>query len=896
MKLDLSYNRLTSLEKAHYRLGNIQTLLLSHNQLTSVRGLDRLLALETLWLDHNQLANLTDVSGLAGLPELKELRLEGNPLQLVNKKAFRVDVLNLFKERRLSSLPSGATYGDLQRILPILDGWQASLKELKALRQRTFVVADVHVRLSRDGPLLQQEGTGVLPNQSIDASATPKAPSVCSGSSRSQRRRRKMAVIGESAEATEGNGATGKRSLGRNDRIPEVGFTVDDVLRSLSETVELAEDEEREETDQGQEQEELDAKQREAKAGNIGIKYLESASFFVAAETEVKKEAQPSSVSKLNGAPSQATTEAATDFPTEKEENASSTEIATPLRRAVEEESDELVSIRQIDMPVAGAELGNLSLSMINTEDDSPELKASAATTATTAETHADESPGEVSSPTNVPVTPTSSKKTAVGLGLERQPLTPFSSGSSVQATPPDHVRLNIRATSIPGSLFQEDNESTTSSLMATEIRDNTSLTKLFLRAEASSTYDGPLSSYKLRICDNIELYFRLFVFAPHEADSSVGDWIEGYEWRHALQHYPRIQLWPVDRRVREFVQADQSLFKLEESREEFRRVWREKVVPCGKPALRRLTPNRDVRFGFHGELLWSAADSSQLKPETVVECREAIVCLSTTAFYIIADHDKVTEKLQDQKRKFPVPIPKDATFKDAKWPHALARHPFACLEGITIGFGFQRLTLHFSVDPNKVGYTYILLTSNKMQTVALLREIQEMVREAAGPKEHSITIENDDRHVLDALGVAVAPDVVDVVQHYQILQQQWKHGDRGAVRRVCVVTDDKLFLLDEDYAGDGSESMEVGAHKQLGESTYRLVDSAALEQITEIKAADANPTTITISFKSNSYLRRRTHNWRLVCRDGQGAERLVEDVRKAMSFAAHGKANPFAL
>lgn len=226
-----------------------------------------------------------------------------------------------------------------------------------------------------------------------------------------------------------------------------------------------------------------------------------------------------------------------------------------------------------------------------------------------------------------------------------------------------------------------------------------------------------------------------------------------------------------------------------------------------------------------------------------------------------------------------------------AVWPHALARHAFSTLRAITIGFGFQRLTLRFGESSATTvdNFTYVLLTANKSETVALLKDIQDLVQESQvgenmfADTNDNLLIDNDDRHVLDALGVAVAPDIVGVVLHYQILGQRWRRGDRGTARRVCVVTDAKVFLLDEDYVGDGSESIEAET-RQVGETMYRLVDSAALSQITEVKAADADPAAITFIIRpANSFQKAR--NWRLQCRDRVGAERLVEDVRKALSM-----------
>ena len=155
----------------------------------------------------------------------------------------------------------------------------------------------------------------------------------------------------------------------------------------------------------------------------------------------------------------------------------------------------------------------------------------------------------------------------------------------------------------------------------------------------------------------------------------------------------------------------------------------------------------------------------------------------------------------------------------------------------------------------------------------------------SATDDDAGIPIDNDDRNVLDALNAVVAPDVLGVVLHYQVVLQRWKHGERGMVRRACVVTDTKLFLLDEDYVGDGSGPFEpsIGT-RQLGDVRYRMVDEASLKQVAEVQAADADPKAITIVIHPLSRLS-RTHRWRLVCRDSSGAERLVEDVRKAMAL-----------
>jgi hypothetical protein len=480
---------------------------------------------------------------------------------------------------------------------------------------------------------------------------------------------------------------------------------------------------------------------------------------------------------------------------------------------------------------------------------------------------------------------------------------------ASSSLSPNSPNKLSLRVTSFSENHWQDDAPSdpifmgsTTAATPSLSTPTLISDKALFQTAEQTSTYTGPRAYARLLIRENLELYFRLFVFAATNSPSEEaailalfrGD--EQEERREAaldrFQQHPRIQLWPLDRtrRDEETNQTPPGSFASHvQPRETFRRVWKEKVVACGKAALRRLTPSRSARYGFHGELLWSAAESSHMKPEIVVECRDTICCFSDTCFYIIVDHDVVTSKAKDQKREFPVPIPDKACFKDAKWPHAMACHSFQALTEITIGFGFQRLALHFTDPASAEGFVYIMLTSNKLETVALLKELQDLRSSAndamLGKNEVTpIRIENDDPHVLNAIAKAVAPDPVGVVLHYQILHQRWKSGGRGSVRRVCVVTDTKVFLLDEDYIGDGSESLESPVGRKIGQSRNRVVDSADLSQIVQLQAADADPNAITIVIKSSAL--KRLHNWRLLCRDGEGAEKLVEAVRKATYLA----------
>jgi len=169
--------------------------------------------------------------------------------------------------------------------------------------------------------------------------------------------------------------------------------------------------------------------------------------------------------------------------------------------------------------------------------------------------------------------------------------------------------------------------------------------------------------------------------------------------------------------------------------------------------------------------------------------------------------------------------------------------------------------------------YTYVILTSNKLQTVAFLQKIQSQ------PGMNAV-IDNDDKTFLDALG---APRSNEVVIHYQILHQIWKRGDRKASRRAFVLTDSKVYLLDETYTGDSTKPEdEKVKRKKLGEVSLVIINSARLSRVTEVRAANEDPRKITLVILPQNKLK-RSHRWRLVCNDGEGAERLIDDVRKAM-------------
>ena len=414
----------------------------------------------------------------------------------------------------------------------------------------------------------------------------------------------------------------------------------------------------------------------------------------------------------------------------------------------------------------------------------------------------------------------------------------------------------------------------------------------MFQQAEQNTPYDGPDTCREMNVHQNLDLYFQSFVFyagpLPSLPDELLQEMIAGHRWETVPMRFPRIQLLPQDRRsmVTSAASHSQDLEGISSSRESLVYVWQEQVVPCGKPALRRLRPNRRVQLGFHGQVV-----VNKQGPIPYAHHRSTILCLSNQAFYVMVDHDAVTES--KAQKSFPAPIPSDKQFHDAPWPHAVARHLLVNLEAITIGFGFQRLVLRFAGN-----FVYVLLTANKMETVQLLQEIQNLCQELKATSSNSddlisfdndeLQLDNDDAIFYTALEAAVEP--LGVVLHYQLVQQIWKRGNRGTVRRVCVVTDSKLYLLNEEYVGDGSTSISSSTSKQrLGDvSSYSLVDETDLEYVEEVQAANQDPNAITFLINPNSKFK-RTHRWRLVCRDPQGAEQLVESVRKALRMANGG-------
>ncbi len=126
--LDLSHNRVTVLSNLSRVVGNLLRLNLEGNQISNLDGIEKLYALESLDLSDNYIDDESEIKLLARLPCLESIYLEGNPLAVEEgyREYFFVQFL---MDGHLQS--SG-------RDVPILDGTPMSKGELRLLRGSLF--------------------------------------------------------------------------------------------------------------------------------------------------------------------------------------------------------------------------------------------------------------------------------------------------------------------------------------------------------------------------------------------------------------------------------------------------------------------------------------------------------------------------------------------------------------------------------------------------------------------------------------------------------------------------------------------------------------------------------------------------------------------------------------
>ena len=90
----MSNNRIRQLPDLHTKLGNVKSLFLSQNRLTTLEGLGKLYGLVALDVRSNRISDLETIRTVAALPCLEELTLTGNPVTTVLD--FRTKVLTMF--------------------------------------------------------------------------------------------------------------------------------------------------------------------------------------------------------------------------------------------------------------------------------------------------------------------------------------------------------------------------------------------------------------------------------------------------------------------------------------------------------------------------------------------------------------------------------------------------------------------------------------------------------------------------------------------------------------------------------------------------------------------------------------------------------------------------------
>jgi hypothetical protein len=419
-----------------------------------------------------------------------------------------------------------------------------------------------------------------------------------------------------------------------------------------------------------------------------------------------------------------------------------------------------------------------------------------------------------------------------------------------------------------------------------------------FAAEERGSTYTGPSQYSNLKVGRYAELYFSVFVFPSLSSDDSMS-----ISHDESIKLLPRIQMYQTDR--------DLMMWMISKSRDETSMVTNhdsvlekpkyicsEEILPCGIAATARILPRETDLRDFQGNVAYKEGHPIQMSDN-----QSLLLCISNAAVYFCPNFSGVggKDKPNLSSRRFPSPIPAHAEFKDALWPHAYIRHPLRFLRKVSFdGFGFQRLTLHFKLPGlrdevymqpenglmSAFEYTYVIFSCNQHGTIKMLQELQAAVKESSPDDSQELCVENDDSDVLKAISRALGPkNVCDDILHYQVLRQMWPNQD-DSVRRALILTDDHLFLFDENYIGDGYSCTlnndEIDEYK-IGDVVLRTMASTLLADVIEIFAADKDPRLVIISIKAQTRLFRPQVVWRLLCRDRENAEKLVDSVRKAI-------------
>ena len=145
--LDLSSNQLTELPKGLGKLTQLEELRLGKNQLTSLKGLEKLTQLEQLSLGFNQLTEVP--KELEKLTQLKDLNLEGNKLTNLKglEKLTQLTLLSL-RENQLIDVKGLENLTQLEE-LQLDDNQLTDVKGLEKLTQLSIVTLEDNPDLTK---------------------------------------------------------------------------------------------------------------------------------------------------------------------------------------------------------------------------------------------------------------------------------------------------------------------------------------------------------------------------------------------------------------------------------------------------------------------------------------------------------------------------------------------------------------------------------------------------------------------------------------------------------------------------------------------------------------------------------------------------------------------------
>jgi len=962
--LNLSYNNLLNMNNANMMLGNIKIMSLSGNRLTNVSGLDRMYSLERLDLDMNRISRICDMASLSNLPQLMQLAVKGNPIEQEDPARLRIILLNIFRESRFDFLNKDATYRDLMQTLPKIDSCDVTKKELVALRELTFtqivpasnctnngivstdftVVDSVMIRTRQKDPFKNEDkqedrspyfSATNFPS-SINAAKTQRKIVKCIhrrivrivDTSNEQNRKRskgkrfkqKKSCVHKSQSISIKGVAGSKRinpHIRNNSRLYMPPFTVEKVIETilprLKQIYDPLVDDRRiegcENTNNSADFKEseivipcFDFETKKTTDEGAELSAINDSctiqNSFVSKTTELptvrRTEIPPVNANKIITSPltnadlvEQSSTGSST---TENVRNKrfipnNNKEAVTTAKKGKENATTEsLTAIRTERPPVKSIKITDafpLSKSVL-VEQSSVRSSSAADVRDEGCKPNKNKN---VNTTANDFILTDKKKLCHTGNSDDNIEIESFKTG-----------RLSTQSATIladDNSFEMTESHSKTSKLTSEVILKHFN----FATVEAEAIYDGPDAYADLLVAGYYELYFRSYVFplSPPEDSSCLYQSPDAF---HKME-LPRIQLYQTDRDLMMWTiaQNEKRTSVHFSQKEKLVAVSLEDVLPCGLAATARIVPNKKPLRRFHGEIVHVTG-----MPVNMVDSQKLIFCISNFAVYFIPDCGGFSST-SSVRRAFPSSICNNARFKDALWPHSFCRHPLKFLRGITIGFCFQRLAMHFQLphlrdevyvqsegDEMMSTYTYVLFTCNKRHTIKILQNLQSSVKENSSsngtePLHETLRIDNDDRAVLDAVGAALAATFFSgVILHYQILYQTWMHGNREAVRRAFVLTDHQILLFDENYTGDSNATTfqyDSRNNENTGNVALKMVKNSDLIDVFEISPAIEDPRIVTLGIKAPGRFR-RSHHWRLICRDGENAESLVEDVRKA--------------